>query len=113
MMTRYKVRLRGVSINLFEFTFVDLDSDDDLDFVAVDDIGNVQYFENIGTAAEFHFSPTSFNRFHHYDTGGTDWFDVRTDKDDQLARDRHPVSIMSETTCDCPSTVIENTCCIW
>ena len=45
-----------------EFTFVDLDSDDDLDFVAVDDIGNVQYFENIGTAAEFHFSPTSFNR---------------------------------------------------
>ena len=69
-----------------EFTFVDLDSDDDLDFVAVDDIGNVQYFENIGTAAEFHFSPTSFNRsttFTIYDTGGTDWLDVRTDKDDQ------------------------------
>ena len=69
-----------------EFTFVDLDSDDDLDFVAVDDIGNVQYFENTGTAAEFRFSPTSFNRsttFTIYDTSGTDWLDVRTDKYDQ------------------------------
>ena len=69
-----------------EFTFVDLDSDNDLDFVAVDDIGNVQYFENTGTAAEFSFSPTSFNRsttFTIYDTSGTDWLDVRTDKYDQ------------------------------
>lgn len=69
-----------------EFALVDLDSDDDLDLVIVDSDARVQFFENIGTATEFHFSPTSFNRsttFTIYDTGGTDWLDVRTDTYDQ------------------------------
>lgn len=69
-----------------DIAFVDLDSDNDLDLVIVDNIGNVHYFDNTGTSADFHFSPTSFNRgttFTIYDTGGTDWLDVRTDKYDQ------------------------------
>ncbi len=65
-----------------DFTFADLDSDNDLDFIAIDNNNNVQYFENIGTAAEFHYVPTNFNRtttLTIYDTDGVDLLDFRTD----------------------------------
>lgn len=69
-----------------DITFVDMDNDSDLDFIAIDNANNIHYFENVGTALEFDYVPTSFNRsttLTIYDTGGTDWLDVRTDRDDQ------------------------------
>ena len=69
-----------------ELTFADLDNDNDLDFVSIDNSNSIQYFENIGTAKEFYFVPTSFNRettITIYDTGGTDRLDFRTDVYDQ------------------------------
>ena len=65
-----------------DLTFSDLDNDNDLDFIAIDNYNSVQYFENIGTASEFYFVPTNFNRtttFTLYDTDGVDLLDVRTD----------------------------------
>ena len=99
-----------------EFTFVDLDNDNDLDFIAIDDVGNVQYFENIGTAAEFQFAPTNYNRsttLTIYDTGGTDWLDVRTDRYNQVI-DLSPESWSSvygltNNVVIAHDTIIENT----
>ena len=70
-----------------DFTFADLDNDNDLDFIAIDNTYNVQYFENIGTATDINLVPTSYNRsttLTIYDTGGTDLFDVRTDRQGQV-----------------------------
>ncbi len=69
-----------------DLTFVDLDNDNDLDFISIDNYNTVQYFENIGTAAEFNYVPTSFNRsttLTIYDTDGIDLLDLRTDIYDQ------------------------------
>ena len=69
-----------------DLTFADLDNDNDLDFISIDNYNTVQYFENIGTATEFYYVPTSFNRsttLTIYDTGGTDLLDLRTDIYDQ------------------------------
>ena len=69
-----------------DFAFADLDGDGDLDFFSFDAGSNVFYFENTGSPGDFRFEPTTFNRnttLTIYDTSGTDWLDVRTDKDDQ------------------------------
>ena len=65
-----------------DITFVDMDNDSDLDFIAIDDADNIHYFENVGTASEFDYVQTSFNRtttFTIYDTSGVDLLDFRTD----------------------------------
>ena len=69
-----------------DLTFADLDNDNDLDFISIDNYNNIQYFENVGTATEFYYVPTSFNRettITLYDTGGNDSLDLRTDIYDQ------------------------------
>ena len=99
-----------------EFTFVDLDNDNDLDFISIDNNNTVQYFENIGTATEFNYVPTSFNRsttLTIYDTGGTDWLDVRTDRYNQVI-DLSPESWSSvygliNNVVIAHDTIIENT----
>ena len=77
-----------------DLTFSDLDNDNDLDFIAIDNNNTIQYFENIGTASEFYYVPTSFNRattLTIYDTDGVDLLDVRTDIYNQWI-DLNPVS---------------------
>ena len=99
-----------------DLTFVDLDNDNDLDFISIDNYNTVQYFENIGTATEFNYIPTSFNRsttLTIYDTGGTDWLDVRTDSYDQFI-DLNPESVSSvygliNNVVIAHDTIIENT----
>lgn len=69
-----------------DFTFTDLDNDNDLDFIAIDNNYNVQYFENTGTATDANLIPTNFNRtttLTIYDTDGVDLLDFRTDIYDQ------------------------------
>ena len=69
-----------------DFTFADLDGDGDLDFFAFGIGNDIFYFENTGSQGNFRFNPTTFNQktsLTIYDTGGTDWLDVRTDKYDQ------------------------------
>ena len=99
-----------------DLTFVDLDNDNDLDFISIDNNNTIQYFENIGTATEFNYVPTSFNRsttLTIYDTGGTDWLDVRTDRYDQVI-DLSPESWSSvygliNNVVIAHDTIIENT----
>ena len=99
-----------------DFTFADLDNDNDLDFIAIDNSYNVQYFENRGTAADANLVPTSYNRtttLTIYDTDGTDWLDVRTDIYDQII-DLNPESVSSvygltNNVVIAHDTIIENT----
>ncbi len=99
-----------------DLTFVDLDNDNDLDFISIDNNNTIQYFENIGTATEFNYVPTSFNRsttLTIYDTGGTDWLDVRTDRYNQVI-DLSPESWSSvygliNNVVIAHGTIIENT----
>ena len=78
--------VRYPEIIVRDLTFADLDNDNDLDFISIDNFNNIQYFENVGTATEFYYVPTSFNRettITLYDTDGHDRLDVRTDRYDQ------------------------------
>ena len=99
-----------------DLTFADLDNDNDLDFISIDNYNTIQYFENVGTSADFYFVPTNFNRattLTIYDTGGTDWLDVRTDSYDQVI-DLNPESVSSvygliNNVVIAHDTIIENT----
>ena len=69
-----------------DFAFADLDDDGDLDVFSIDNYSTVHYFKNVGTATNFNFIPTNFNRqttLTLYDTDGTDLLDLRTDNHDQ------------------------------
>ena len=104
------------NIIIQDFAFADLDSDGDLDFFSFDANSKIFYFENIGAPGSFHFEPTSFNQratLTIYDTGGTDWLDVRTDSYDQFI-DLNPESVSSvygliNNVVIAHDTIIENT----
>ena len=85
------------NLTIEDFAFADLDDDGDLDLFSFDTAGGIFYFQNVGDLGSFHFDPTTFNRsttLTIYDTGGTDWLDVRTDRNDQFI-DLQPVSASS------------------
>ena len=58
-----------------EFTFVDMDNDNDMDAVVVGNEGHLYYFENTGTNRSPEYTPTTFGKgttFTIYDTDGYD-----------------------------------------
>lgn len=66
--------------------FIDLDNDGDLDLVAGDRNGALNYLENTGITTDPDFSRISLTRpvtFTIYDSGGIDTLDLRTDTTDQ------------------------------
>ena len=66
--------------------FIDLDNDGDLDLVAGDRNGTLNYLENTGIATDPDFSRISLTHpvtFTIYDSGGIDMLDLRTDTTDQ------------------------------
>ena len=69
-----------------DISFADVDNDGDIDILSADNYNIIHYFENAGTADNFHFVPTNFNRqttLTIYDTDGNDLLDLRTDLYDQ------------------------------
>ena len=69
-----------------DISFADVDNDGDIDILSADNYNIIHYFENVGTANNFHFVPTNFNRqttLTIYDTDGNDLLDLRTDLYDQ------------------------------